>query len=176
MFSQSGPHSRFVMPRRRRTDNLGDAIRARREELGWTQQHLADAVGVEELSVRNWEIGRHRPRTRHLRRLSEVLELDLITRDLRAVVTVAGQPILVTASAHPTLEGDRAIAAFAAELERLAADAGWTYLGKTTRSATTEAIPTDSFRARNLRPSVTPFRCAAPIFGARRVLRPPITP
>lgn len=128
MFSQSATHSRLVTPRRRRTDDIGEAIRARRDELGWTQSQLAAAIGVEDLSVRNWEVGRHRPRDRHLKRLGEVLGLELLTSDLRALVTVAGSRITVTAS-MVTCDpgGDAAMKELAAAFQELAAERGWLY-------------------------------------------------
>ena len=48
----------------------------KREELGYTQEQLAELVGTTSKSVGNWETGKHRPRGQHLRRLSHTLGLS----------------------------------------------------------------------------------------------------
>jgi transcriptional regulator with XRE-family HTH domain len=47
-----------------------------REEKGpeWSQEHLADQVGVHRVTVQRWEMGTSFPRPRHLRKLCKVLE------------------------------------------------------------------------------------------------------
>jgi transcriptional regulator with XRE-family HTH domain len=49
---------------------------AAREEKGpeWSQEHLADQVGVHRVTVQRWEMGTSFPRPRHLRKLCKVLE------------------------------------------------------------------------------------------------------
>lgn len=42
--------------------HIGTRIRRARERKRWTQQQLADAIGVNIKSVDNWENGRTRPR------------------------------------------------------------------------------------------------------------------
>lgn len=41
--------------------SIGDAIRAARDAMGWTQAHLARLLEVEAKNINNWESGRHRP-------------------------------------------------------------------------------------------------------------------
>lgn len=56
-------------------DQLGDRIRKARERRRWTQQELADLVGVSRETVGNWETGQTSPRNR-MQRLIEVLGSD----------------------------------------------------------------------------------------------------
>jgi len=51
---------------------IGSKIRRARERLHWTQQKLADALGVDRKTVDNWENDRTYPRNR-IGALEEVL-------------------------------------------------------------------------------------------------------
>lgn len=56
---------------------LKDKIRHERRNLALTQVELADLMGVNELSVRNWERGKCAPSMQHLVKLSLVLNVSL---------------------------------------------------------------------------------------------------
>jgi len=72
---------------------LGTKIRKRRQELGMTQQALADRVGVDRTTVTNWEKGKHFPQ-RYLGKVEAVLDIDLeggrppelVSRELRGQI------------------------------------------------------------------------------------------
>ncbi len=55
-------------------------ITAARKAAGMTQQQLADALGVAQVSVTRWERGEREPRVSTLKRIAAVLGCDL--RDL----------------------------------------------------------------------------------------------
>lgn len=55
-------------------------IRAARLAAGMTQQQLADALGISQVSVTRWETGEHEPRVSTLKRIASVLGCNL--RDL----------------------------------------------------------------------------------------------
>ena len=55
---------------------MGLRIRKRRQELGLTQQQLADRLKVAESSVNAWETGKHEPK-RKLGAIEAVLGVDL---------------------------------------------------------------------------------------------------
>lgn len=56
--------------------DIGSRIRKRRQEIGLTQQQLADRLEVAESSVVAWETGRHYPK-RKLGALEAVLGVNL---------------------------------------------------------------------------------------------------
>ena len=51
-----------------------EAIRQRREQMGWTQQQLAEILELSGCVVSNWELGISAPKGRTLSRLTAVLE------------------------------------------------------------------------------------------------------
>lgn len=55
---------------------LHDRIRARREELGWTQEQLAGAAGLSRVQVSNLECNVNRPHVDTLLRLEAALGLE----------------------------------------------------------------------------------------------------
>lgn len=55
-------------------------IRAARIAAGMTQQQLADALGISQVSVTRWETGEREPRVSTLKRIAAVLGCNL--RDL----------------------------------------------------------------------------------------------
>ncbi len=59
-------------PRGRLT--VGQVIRIRREALGWSQQQLADKVGVNRRSVVRWEGDQDPPSRAHCQKLADVLD------------------------------------------------------------------------------------------------------
>jgi transcriptional regulator with XRE-family HTH domain len=59
------------------TWTLGDRLRKAREELGMSQQQLADALGVDRKSISSWEVGRHQPRYRDVSAIAGATGVDL---------------------------------------------------------------------------------------------------
>src|SRR3979411_2152037 len=57
--------------------DIGARIRTAREEHGWTQDQLAEAVGVSRSAVAQWETGRAGQVTTNLTRIAEVLEVGV---------------------------------------------------------------------------------------------------
>ena len=51
-------------------------IRSERRARGWTQQSLADQVGVNVRTVQKWESGTARPRNHRLLRLARLFGVD----------------------------------------------------------------------------------------------------
>ena len=52
---------------------IGERIRKARQDRGWTQEQLAEAVGVSRSAVAQWETGRAGQLTGNLSRIAEVL-------------------------------------------------------------------------------------------------------
>src|SRR5271165_3988952 len=57
--------------------DIGARIRTAREDLGWTQDQLAAAVGVSRSAVAQWETGRAGQVTTNLTRIADVLEVGV---------------------------------------------------------------------------------------------------
>src|SRR3954449_13205765 len=57
--------------------DIGARIRTAREEQGWTQDQLANAVGVSRSAVAQWETGRAGQVTTNLTRIATVLEVGV---------------------------------------------------------------------------------------------------
>src|SRR5690242_15139258 len=57
--------------------DIGARIRTAREEQGWTQDQLAEAVGVSRSAVAQWETGRAGQVTANLTRVAAVLGLGV---------------------------------------------------------------------------------------------------
>ncbi|NHC15658.1 helix-turn-helix transcriptional regulator [Motilibacter deserti] len=55
---------------------IGEAVKIRREELGWGQEELARRVGVGQQTVSRWEHGLAGPRREHVARLADALGLE----------------------------------------------------------------------------------------------------
>jgi transcriptional regulator with XRE-family HTH domain len=56
---------------------IGSRIRDARQEKGWTQERLAESVGVSRSAVAQWETGRAGQLTGHLSRIAEVLDVGI---------------------------------------------------------------------------------------------------
>ncbi|MFX1487423.1 MAG: helix-turn-helix domain-containing protein [Promethearchaeota archaeon] len=56
---------------------LGDVIRKLRIEQGMLQRELAEAIGVNETSVYNWENSRTRPKGKYVKRIEEYFSVTL---------------------------------------------------------------------------------------------------
>ncbi len=51
-----------ITPRRRRPGWSGERVKALREFAGWSQQDLADRLGMRQQTVSEWETGKYGPR------------------------------------------------------------------------------------------------------------------
>jgi DNA-binding XRE family transcriptional regulator len=58
--------------------NLSKELRIRREQLGVTQEYLADLSGVGFRTIKSFESGKANPRLETLTKLSEVLSMELV--------------------------------------------------------------------------------------------------
>ena len=58
--------------------NLSQELRIRREQLGVTQEYLADLSGVGLRTIKSFESGKANPRLETLTKLSEVLGMELV--------------------------------------------------------------------------------------------------
>jgi len=56
---------------------LGERIRQLRLEKGWTQEVLAQLLGVSRLAVARWETGERRPRKKYLAKLAEIFDVPM---------------------------------------------------------------------------------------------------
>lgn len=56
---------------------IGERIRAARQQRGWTQEQLAESVGVSRSAVAQWETGRAGQLTGNLARIAEVLSVGI---------------------------------------------------------------------------------------------------
>ena len=54
-------------------ESIGQRIKRRRREMNFTQQQVADAVGVNRVTVTNWEKGDTNPKGKNLSRLAQTL-------------------------------------------------------------------------------------------------------
>ena len=61
---------------------LGARIRSQRQQHGWSQEHLADLMGVSRQAVTKWESGKATPTAANLFELAELFgtTVDLLTR------------------------------------------------------------------------------------------------
>ena len=57
--------------------SIGARIRRARRDLGWTQQQLADAIGVCRSAVAQWETDRSGQELENLSRVATALDIDL---------------------------------------------------------------------------------------------------
>jgi DNA-binding XRE family transcriptional regulator len=51
-----------ITPRRRRSGWNGDQVKALREFASWSQQELADQLGMRQQTISEWETGKYHPR------------------------------------------------------------------------------------------------------------------
>ncbi len=51
-----------ITPRRRRSGWSGEQVKALREFAGWSQQELADQLGMRQQTISEWETGKYNPR------------------------------------------------------------------------------------------------------------------
>lgn len=77
---------------------LGEAVRLRREELGWTQTELAARAGMRQPAIARFEAGGTTPTLPVLKRLAAALGLELSV-ELKAVPEAAKVSVTHTAPA-----------------------------------------------------------------------------
>jgi transcriptional regulator with XRE-family HTH domain len=70
---------------------LGEAVRARRQELGLTQEELSLRSGLHQRWISNVETGKHNPSYGSLRKLASALDLSASALLARAEVIESGQ-------------------------------------------------------------------------------------
>ncbi|MBT5230793.1 MAG: helix-turn-helix domain-containing protein [Methylococcales bacterium] len=58
------------------TETTSSRIKRSRKELGYTQQQVADAIGVNRVSITNWERGESNPRGKNLSKLAKLLQCE----------------------------------------------------------------------------------------------------
>lgn len=56
---------------------IGEFIRAKREEKGWSQTEMSYEARISTNVISNWETGHASPNVRHLEKLASVLEFEL---------------------------------------------------------------------------------------------------
>lgn len=56
---------------------FGDAVRARRLELGMSQRALSRAIGISHATIGNTEAGRNTPTLEHAVKIAKALEISL---------------------------------------------------------------------------------------------------
>jgi transcriptional regulator with XRE-family HTH domain len=59
------------------SEKLSMVLKESRLEKGYSESELGDMLGLSHVSISHWEGGRRIPQDRQLRRLAEILELDL---------------------------------------------------------------------------------------------------
>lgn len=59
------------------SSKIGTKLRILRKTKGYTQQHLADLLGVQRATISNYEIGRRSPHIKELERIAELLGVNL---------------------------------------------------------------------------------------------------
>ena len=75
-----------VTPIRRRPSWSPDRIKELRDHAGWTQQELADRMGVRQQTISEWETGLHIPR------YSTSKHLNLIAKEVQFAYQVEDKP------------------------------------------------------------------------------------
>lgn len=73
-----------------RFDTLHDALRLLREQRGYSQRRVADALGVEASAVGSWERGKRPPPLDRFFQLADLYDLDLA--DIDDALEMAGSP------------------------------------------------------------------------------------
>jgi transcriptional regulator with XRE-family HTH domain len=73
------------------TRTFGERVRARRHELGWSQERLADACGLHWTFIGQVERGRRNITLHNILKVAQALEIDPgeLVRGLRAPATAA---------------------------------------------------------------------------------------
>lgn len=59
------------------SNKIASKIKVLRKNRGYTQQQLADLLGVQRATISNYEIGRRSPHIKELQKLAEILGVNL---------------------------------------------------------------------------------------------------
>lgn len=73
---------------------LGQNIRRRRLAHGWSQDKLAELVGVESRTIQRWEADESRPRLNHLYRMQQLEIIDYfmpLATDHRNLIVITAE-------------------------------------------------------------------------------------
>lgn len=74
-------------------NGLGALIRSARQRRGWTQEQLADRIGVQKSYVSQWETGARKWPQEHIRAIAEHLGLSQVDMAVAAgLIDVPGEP------------------------------------------------------------------------------------
>ena len=79
--------------------SLGVRIRYFRKKKGFTQKELGEAIGVNDSTIRNYELGNRTPDANTMAKIAEALEIDFYTlksRSIRSTVQFMLYSILKT--------------------------------------------------------------------------------
>ena len=68
---------RYSVAKEAGTMNIGEQIKARRIEIGMTQQDMADRLAVSRSAISNWETGKNYPDLQIIVQISEELNISL---------------------------------------------------------------------------------------------------
>jgi transcriptional regulator with XRE-family HTH domain len=98
---------------------VGARLRAARRAAGMTQKQLAEAIGVESITVSRWERGVTVPALSRLRRVAEITETT-VSDLVRAPDAVSGQAAELAALREELAETRQLVDRVAQALERLA--------------------------------------------------------
>jgi transcriptional regulator with XRE-family HTH domain/tetratricopeptide (TPR) repeat protein len=80
--------------------SMGERLREARIEKQWTQEHVAEEIGVAPLTYRRWELGQYRPHPFYHQPLCKLFEktpeqLGLVALEKEAPASIAGPPQLI---------------------------------------------------------------------------------
>ncbi|WP_280431816.1 helix-turn-helix domain-containing protein [Nocardia brasiliensis] len=76
---RAAPEYRAAAAAIRLAAEIGDAVRATREARGWTQSELAERAGLKQHAVSRLESGDVVPTLKTLLRVSDALEVEIVT-------------------------------------------------------------------------------------------------
>ena len=57
--------------------NIGDNIKMFRTQKGWTQEDVADKMGLTRFSIANWETGRRKPSVDAIKQLAAIFNVEI---------------------------------------------------------------------------------------------------
>ena len=63
--------------RKRAAERLGSCLRSLRQKKGWTQSLAGEAVGVDAVTIRRWELGLFSPSSNRIGRVAEAYGVDV---------------------------------------------------------------------------------------------------
>lgn len=87
---------------------IGDLLRALRQRKGWTQVHLAEAIGVQRSTVQRWENSETHPSEESLERISILLEASAAEQEALRTHSLIPLSELRPLSLEESIEQERA--------------------------------------------------------------------